>query len=108
MESERRPPLAQALKAAMAARGYGPELTAREAGLDPSHLYKILRGEVPNPTIATLEKLARTLDAPGLLDYRIRPTPEDLESQIAELRQDFDQLQRLVLERLDEDDRAFG
>lgn len=102
--------LITSLEQAMRMKGWGPTETAAEARIGESHLYKILAGKIARPQLQTLTKLARALDAPGLLEFSSRSTPAELETRLAELEHEYEalddrltQLERLAPRQLDGD-----
>ena len=57
--------LATCLQQALARSGLGTQTAlARAAGLDPSYTSRLLRGAIPQPTLATLGRLADALRVP--------------------------------------------
>ncbi len=52
------------LKAAMSAKGKNAAALAREAELNPTAVYDILKGKIKNPRIDTLDKISKALETP--------------------------------------------
>lgn len=89
---------AAVLAAAMARSELSNAAVFRLAGLDESHGYKLLRGEVPNPQPATVKKLAKALEAPELLAFIRRESRADLTARVDRLEERLDRLLALVRE----------
>lgn len=95
--------MAKVLQSAMDEKGWGPTDTAREAGVSYRTVARILTSG-PNdpwkPWRSTLSKLARALDRPGLVDYHVKPSPEDIDDRLSEVEEALGELRAIVLQRL--------
>ena len=101
-----RPPLATAIQSAMDAKGWNQRETSESSGVSIRTLQRMLNPKPQadlKPWRSTLGKLALALEAPGLVDYSVRPTPEEIEDRLSEVEEGLRRLQEAVLRHLDGD-----